>query len=419
MEELTSLVMRAQTGDLNAYGAIVRRFQDMAYGCGYSLLGDFHLAEDAAQEAFIEAYRDLPKLREPAAFPGWFRRIVFKHCDRLTRGKRVSTVPLQAAAEMASRDPDPAEVVEKREIKDKVLDAIHALPENERMVTTLFYINGYSQKEIAAFLDVPITTVKNRLHTSRKRLKERMVHMVADELKSYPLSPEFPERIRLLLELPRPLDIEGHPVHDLWEAFRSCLPDFEVVPFDEVYNRALSLLRPEHFVSYVYEVDDQNILRPELTSQMMDFWLRKGDGPGKWVTVGRVFRKGHKVSETILEVHHQAEVLWCEEGLAPSRLAQTIQKVASKLLPGIPCREGTPMQHSVVPDGKHYEAPWQGQWLRIAAGGMVADEWMAKAGLDPDRYGAISFAFGLERCAQVRYDLDDVRKLWQPPYVPA
>ena len=50
---------------------------------------------------------------------------------------------------------------------------------------------------------------------------------------------------------------------------------------------------------------------------------------------------------------------------------------------------------------------------------MVADEWITKAGLDPRRYGAISFAFGLERCAQVRDGLDDVRKLWQAPYVPA
>ncbi|MFQ6077791.1 MAG: RNA polymerase sigma factor [Thermodesulfobacteriota bacterium] len=191
MEELKSLVIRAQAGDLDAYGEIVRRFQDMAYGYGYSILGDFHLAEDAAQEAFIEAYRDLPKLREPAAFPGWFRRIVFKHCDRLTRGKHVLTVPLEAAAGMASRDPGPDEITEEREMKDKVLEAIKALPENERMVTTLFYINGYSQKEIAEFLDVPVTTVKNRLHTSRKRLKERMVEMVDKTLKSFPLPGDF------------------------------------------------------------------------------------------------------------------------------------------------------------------------------------------------------------------------------------
>jgi RNA polymerase sigma factor (sigma-70 family) len=167
----------------------------MAYGCSYSILGDFVLAQDAAQEAFIEAYRDLPKLRQPAAFPGWFRRIVFKHCDRLTRGKHFLAVPLEAAAEIASDAPGPDEIIEEREMKNGVLEAIRALPENERMATTLFYINGYSQKEIAEFLDVPVTTVKNRLHTSRKRLRERMIPMVDETLKSFPLPGDFADAV--------------------------------------------------------------------------------------------------------------------------------------------------------------------------------------------------------------------------------
>ena len=93
MEELKLLVTRSRAGDVDAYGEIVRRFQDMAYGYAYSVLGDFHLSQDAAQEAFIEAYRCLGNLREPAAFPGWFRRIVFKHCDRLRRRKDIPAAP--------------------------------------------------------------------------------------------------------------------------------------------------------------------------------------------------------------------------------------------------------------------------------------------------------------------------------------
>ena len=67
-------------------------------------------------------------------------------------------------------------------MKDVVLAAIQALPEKERVVTTLFYINGYSQNEIADFLEVPVTTVNSRLHYSRKRLKERLFTMVKDDL---------------------------------------------------------------------------------------------------------------------------------------------------------------------------------------------------------------------------------------------
>ncbi|MBI1927950.1 sigma-70 family RNA polymerase sigma factor [Candidatus Poribacteria bacterium] len=190
MEEL-NLLLRAQAGDLDAYGTIVQRFQDMAVGYAYSILRDFQLAEDAAQEAFIEAYANLSKVYGPAAFPGWLRKMIFKHCDRLTRGTRAETLPPEALGEIPADMKDPAEVMVEQEMKELVLAAIAALPEKQREATTLFYINGYSQKEIADFLEVPVTTVDNRLRASRKRLKatlspnlieERMITMVKDNL---------------------------------------------------------------------------------------------------------------------------------------------------------------------------------------------------------------------------------------------
>ncbi|BCL82749.1 hypothetical protein ccbrp13_52140 [Ktedonobacteria bacterium brp13] len=75
MEALDTLVTAAQAGDLNAFSDIVQRFQGMAYVSAYTMLGDVQMAEDVAQEAFIEAYLHLPALHEPQAFPGWFRRI--------------------------------------------------------------------------------------------------------------------------------------------------------------------------------------------------------------------------------------------------------------------------------------------------------------------------------------------------------
>ncbi len=199
MEELKSLVIKARTGDLEAFSGIVRRFQDMAYGYAYSILGDFHLAQDIAQEAFIEAYCQLSKLREPEAFPGWLRRIVFKHCDRITRRKSIEMVPLDAAAGVTSDQADPGDVIEQREVQEKVLEAIRVLPEHQRMATTLFYINGYSQKDIAEFLEVPVTTVKKRLYDSRKKLKERMIGMVDQTLKSFPLPDDFADVVKDLL----------------------------------------------------------------------------------------------------------------------------------------------------------------------------------------------------------------------------
>ena len=82
----------------------VRQFQDMVVGYAFSVIGDFHLAEDAAQEAFLGAYRDLSMLREPRTFPGWLRRIAHTRCTRITRGKRLKTVPFEALVELPDRD---------------------------------------------------------------------------------------------------------------------------------------------------------------------------------------------------------------------------------------------------------------------------------------------------------------------------
>src|SRR5438445_3482861 len=182
-DELTRLVTRARARDSGAYDQVVRRFQDMAVGYSYTFLGDFHLAQDAAQEAFLDAYLNLPKLREPGAFAAWFRRVALKQCDRLTRGKRLATVPLDEAAEVVFHGPGPAEVAERAEMQTIVRDAIQALPEHERAVTVLFYISAYSHREISEFLGIPVTTVKSRLHSARRRLRDRMLELLADSLR--------------------------------------------------------------------------------------------------------------------------------------------------------------------------------------------------------------------------------------------
>jgi RNA polymerase sigma factor (sigma-70 family) len=183
MDSLVSLINLVLAGDADAYGAIVRRFQDMAVGYAFTLLRDFQLAEDAAQEAFFEAYRDLPKLREAAAFPGWFRCIVFKQCDRLKRGKSFSTVSLAATDEQISNALNPAEAVLQEEMKDHLWQAIGALPEHQRATLTLYYISGYSQSEVGAFLDVPMTTVKKRLFAARNRLRLMLLDKVENSLR--------------------------------------------------------------------------------------------------------------------------------------------------------------------------------------------------------------------------------------------
>ena len=177
MRDIVSIVLRAADRDSSpaarreAFGELVIRFQDMAFACAFAVLGDVYLAQDTAQEAFVVAWQKLAQLREPAAFPGWLKRIVLTQCNRLTRCKRLQIVPLEEEVNASANDPGPHAAAERQDLLAKVLHAINALPENERLVTTLFYIDGYTQADIGDFLELPVSTVNKRLYSARQRLK--------------------------------------------------------------------------------------------------------------------------------------------------------------------------------------------------------------------------------------------------------
>jgi RNA polymerase sigma factor (sigma-70 family) len=182
----------------DAFGEIVKLYQDMAYGCAQALLGDPYLAEDAAQQAFITAWHRLGSLRVPDAFPGWFKRIVFTECHRLRRRRR-ETIPLCIADASLSLEATPQQDVEADEVRETLSLAVEALPDNERVVVVLFYAHELSHAEMSAFLGVPTTTVAKRLHTAKRRLKELLpAEFNAAYAARRPSADErFAERVRL------------------------------------------------------------------------------------------------------------------------------------------------------------------------------------------------------------------------------
>ncbi len=100
-DNVENLVQRAQYGDVEAFDKIVELFQDAVFGAACASVQNFHDAEEVAQEAFILAYQELPRLREPAKFPGWLRRITMTSCSRFMRSRKtfhqdLSTAKVQA-----------------------------------------------------------------------------------------------------------------------------------------------------------------------------------------------------------------------------------------------------------------------------------------------------------------------------------
>ncbi len=177
MPEITEseLVARAQAGDRAAFTALVHSHYGMALGYAQTWLKDYQLAQDATQEAFEQAFLSLSSLNDPAAFVGWLRRIVRHRCLRrfrqrdvsvLSTGDALETFHEQAWGRAASL---PSEL---GEVRDLLSSAISTLPDSERDVVTLFHLMDCSQREIAAFLGLPLPTVNNRLHQARQRLKD-------------------------------------------------------------------------------------------------------------------------------------------------------------------------------------------------------------------------------------------------------
>ena len=258
MKEIHSPICRASDSGNSlserheAFAELVLRFQDMAFACAYAVLGDAYLAEDVAQDAFVIAWQKLDQLREPKAFPGWFKRIVLNQCNRLTRGKRLQIVPLDVGANSPTTDPGPHIVAEKRELLNKVLRAIKALPDNERLVTTLFYVDGYTQADIGQFLEVPVSTVNKRLYTARQRLKES-VQVFKDNLQNQRPSRDrtFSDRVKARL---RPLvSRDWLPIKTM--AYARAHAD---VPGNDLWLHRRQNFDEAHYVRRQYVAEDAN-----------------------------------------------------------------------------------------------------------------------------------------------------------------
>ena len=134
-------------GRHEAFAELVRHFHEAASQWAYQVLGDVHLAQDAAQEAFVVAYQKLGQLSEPRAFASWLKQIVRRQSLRMQRSPQPLTNTLETA--VVAPDAGPAQLLETRELNDKIMDAIQSLPEHQQKVTEMFYFGGYSQKEIA------------------------------------------------------------------------------------------------------------------------------------------------------------------------------------------------------------------------------------------------------------------------------
>lgn len=177
-----SLVSSAATGDLEAFNALVLKYQDLVYSVTRSILGDCDAAEDATQETFISAFEHVGNFRG-RSFRGWLLRIARNTCyDFLRTWKRRPTVALypedgdrqeiESPTWIADPRPSAQAEVERDEFSQVVYRRLDELPTAFRTVITLIDLNGIEYAEAAQALGIPIGTIKSRLARARLRMKE-------------------------------------------------------------------------------------------------------------------------------------------------------------------------------------------------------------------------------------------------------
>jgi len=172
------IVERALTGDAEAFGELVRRWERRIFALTYGMLGREEDARDATQETFLAAFRNLRGFRGEAKVSSWLHRIAVNQCiSRQRRSKVRSESALEEEHETSFTTPlnySPAHVAEGRQETAAVRRAINSLPVELRQVVVMKEFEELTFREIADALDLPLSTVKSRLYTALKQLQMRL-----------------------------------------------------------------------------------------------------------------------------------------------------------------------------------------------------------------------------------------------------
>jgi RNA polymerase sigma-70 factor (ECF subfamily) len=169
-------VTRARDGDDEAFQEVVNAFQGPVYNLCFRMLGNSQEAEDAAQETFLKAYRNMKRYDPKRKFLNWILSIASNHCiDRLRR-RRLQFISLDdwlPRFENPAPNPGPEETITGLELQEDVREILDELGSTDRAAIVLRYWYEYSYDEIAEALELSVPAVKSRLHRARRTLAEQ------------------------------------------------------------------------------------------------------------------------------------------------------------------------------------------------------------------------------------------------------
>jgi RNA polymerase sigma-70 factor (ECF subfamily) len=171
MTATAELIARSQSGDHGAFAELVRRFERAVVVTTWAVLCDFHAAQDAGQETFLIAYQNLAKLRTPDAFPSWLLQIAKREALRAASRPKETASADPSTLESNSEQPEWADAYAG------VIETLGRLPEHERTLVVLRYVDGHSMAEIAEMTGRPIGSVTKQLSRAIARLRKWFVEV--------------------------------------------------------------------------------------------------------------------------------------------------------------------------------------------------------------------------------------------------
>jgi RNA polymerase sigma-70 factor (ECF subfamily) len=161
----------ARGGDENAFAALVRQHQDQLYRVALRMLGNPHDAQDAVQDAFLQAWQHLPGFRGEAQFSTWITRILLNRCHNVHRSRRpIGSLPESDAVPEMPRTPAAETLAVDAQRRDAVRRAVLALPLDQRAPLVLTTFGGYTHAETGRILGISESAAKVRAHRARRAL---------------------------------------------------------------------------------------------------------------------------------------------------------------------------------------------------------------------------------------------------------
>jgi RNA polymerase sigma-70 factor (ECF subfamily) len=167
-------VKRVQRGDSQSFEILVRRHQNTTFNLIYRFLGDYDEATETAQEVFLSAYKSIQQFRGDSTFSTWLYRIAFNHASsrrKSLNSKLQRQVALEDDVVLVDCGADPETSAERKEIQRCVQQALNSLDVDDAQIILLRDLQDASYEDIAQTLDVPVGTVKSRLHRARQALR--------------------------------------------------------------------------------------------------------------------------------------------------------------------------------------------------------------------------------------------------------